>query len=300
MANDVTKMADLINPEVMADMISAKLDTKLQFKPLAKVDTTLQGVPGNTVTVPKYSYIGDADEVAEGVKMGTAKLQATTTTFTIKKIGKAVSITDESVLSGYGNPIDEAVNQLAKAIASKIDNDCADTAQKAKLVQDESTHIIDYNGVVNAVDLFNEETQSSKVLFIHSKQLTQIRKNADFLDKNKYPMDLMMSGAIGMIAGCEVVVSNRVKKTGDVYFNPIIKLTQDDETEDETPALTIFLKRDIMVENTRDALAGTNTPSANEHYGVALTNESKVVIVKFKATAPAPVVTPTETENQGG
>jgi len=283
MANEMTKMADLINPEVMAGMISAKLDTKLQFKPLAKVDRTLEGIPGNSITVPKYGYIGDAEEVAEGVKMGTAKLRASTTKFTIKKIGKAVTITDEAVLSGYGDPVDEAANQLTMAIASKIDNDCAEAAQKAKLVQDESSHIIDYNGVVNAVDMFNEETQSAKVLFIHSKQLTQVRKNPDFLDKNKYPMDLMMKGAIGMIAGCEVVVSNRVKETSGVYSNPIIKLTQDDETEDAAPALTIFLKRDIMVENTRDALAGTNTPSANEHYGVALTNESKVVVVKFKA-----------------
>lgn len=173
------------------------------------------------------------------------------------------------------------------AIASKIDADCADALQKAKLVQDESAHIIDYDGIVNAVDLFNEEAQSSKVLFIHSKQLTQIRKNPDFLDKNKYPMDLMMTGAIGMIGGCEVVVSNRVKKTGDVYFNPIVKLTNDSETEEDAPALTIFMKRNIMVENTRDALAGTNTPSANEHYGIALTNESKVAIVKFKATEAA-------------
>ncbi len=294
MANEMTKMADLINPEVMAGMISAKLDTKLQFKPLAKVDRTLEGIPGNSITVPKYGYIGDAEEVAEGVKMGTAKLRASTTKFTIKKIGKAVTITDEAVLSGYGDPVDEAANQLTMAIASKIDNDCAEAAQKAKLVQDESSHIIDYNGVVNAVDMFNEETQSAKVLFIHSKQLTQVRKNPDFLDKNKYPMDLMMKGAIGMIAGCEVVVSNRVKETSGVYSNPIIKLTQDDETEDEAPALTIFLKRDIMVENTRDALAGTNTPSANEHYGVALTNESKVVVVKFKAAEAV-----ASTEDQG-
>lgn len=288
MANSLTTLADLINPQLMADMISAKLETKLLFKPLAKVDTTLQGVPGNTITVPKYAYIGDAAEVAEGAKMGTAKLQTSTTAFTIKKIGKAVEITDEAVLSGYGDPVDEAAKQIAMSIASKIDADCADALQKAKLVQDESSHIIDYDGVVNATDLFNEETQSTKVLFVHSKQLTQIRKNPDFLDKNKYGMDLMMSGAIGMIAGCEVVVSNRVKKTGDVYFNPIVKLTNDSETEEDTPAITIFMKRNIMVENTRDALAGINTPSANEHYGVALTNDSKVAVVKFKATEATP------------
>ena len=100
-----------------------------------------------------------------------------------------------------------------------------------------------------------------------------------------------MTGAIGMIAGCEVVVSNRVKLEKGAYLNPIIKLTEDSETEDETAAITIFLKRDTMVENTRDALAGKNIPSANKHYGVALTNESKVAVVKFAAVTPE---TPTE------
>lgn len=284
MANDITKLENLINPEVMGDMISAKLESKLQFKPLAKVDKTLEGVPGNTITVPKYAYIGDAADVAEGVKMGTAKLQTGTTKFTIKKIGKAVTITDESVLSGYGDPAGEAQRQITLAIASKIDADCAEALQKAKLVQDESAGIIGYDGVVNAVDLFNEETQSGKVLFIHSKQLTQMRKNPDFLDKNKYNMDLMMTGAIGTIAGCEVVVSNRVKLASGIFYNPIVKLTTETETEEETPALTIYMKRGVLAENTRDALASTNTPSATEHYGVALTNESKVVIVKFKET----------------
>ena len=290
--NQTTTLADLINPQVLAGMVSAKIENKLLFAPLAKVDDTLVGVAGNTVTTAKYGYIGDAEEVAEGVKIGTAKLTTSTANFTIKKVGKAVEITDEAVLSGYGNPVDEAASQLAKAIASKIDRDCVEAATKAKLVQDESTHIIDYDGVVNAVDLFNEETQSEKVLFIHSKQLTQIRKNPDFLDKNKYPMELMMTGAVGMIAGCEVVVSNRVKLEKGAYLNTIIKLTEDSETEDETAAITIFLKRDTMVENTRDALAGKNIPSANKHYGVALTNESKVAVVKFAAVTPETPETP--------
>lgn len=284
MENETTMLSDLIVPQVMADMISAKLPTKLMFKPLAAIDNTLAGVPGNKITVPRYAYIGDAAEIAEGVKMGTAKLQTSTTQFTIKKIGKAVEITDEAVLSGYGNPAAEAQKQILMAIASKIDADCADALQTSKLVYDGSAGIINYNGVVDATDLFTEEEQSRKVLFIHSKQLTQIRKDPDFLDKNKYNMDLMMTGAIGMIAGCEVVVSNRVKLASGVYFNPIVKQTQTAETEDDAPALTIYMKRSVLVESTRDALASKTTPSATEHYGVALTNESKVVIAKFKST----------------
>ena len=287
MGNETTMLTDLIVPQVMADMISAKLSTKLMFKPLAAIDNSLVGVPGDKITVPRYAYIGDAAEIAEGAKMGTAKLQTSTTQFTIKKIGKAVEITDESVLSGYGNPAAEAQKQILMAIASKIDADCADALQTSKLVYDGSAGIINYNGVVDATDLFTEEEQSKKVLFIHSKQLTQIRKDPDFLDKNKYNMDLMMTGAIGTIAGCEVVVSNRVKLASGVYYNPIVKQTQTVETEDEAAALTIYMKRSVLVESTRDALASKTTPSATEHYGVALTNESKVVIAKFKSTPAA-------------
>ena len=115
MANNTTKIADLINPQVMGDMISAKVEKKIVVAPFAKVDTSLVGIPGNTITVPKYGYIGDAEDVAEGVACGTVKLSTGTTTATVKKAMKAVELTDEAVLSGYGNPVGETNNQLAKS-----------------------------------------------------------------------------------------------------------------------------------------------------------------------------------------
>mgnify|MGYP000613957279 FL=1 len=130
MADNLTKLAQLIDPEVMADMISAKIPKKLVVAPFAKVDTSLQGVPGSTITVPSYGYIGDADDVAEGVEVTPAKMSTTTKTATVKKAMKAVSLTDEAVLSGYGNPVGEANGQLAKAIASKVDNDCMDALHR--------------------------------------------------------------------------------------------------------------------------------------------------------------------------
>lgn len=50
-----TKLNNLINPEVMAQMISAKLPKKIKFSPIAKIDSTLVGRAGNTITVPKYA-----------------------------------------------------------------------------------------------------------------------------------------------------------------------------------------------------------------------------------------------------
>ena len=79
-----TKLTNLINPEVMAPMISAKLPKKIKFSPIAKIDDTLAGQPGNTITVPKYAYIGDAEDVAEGVAMGTTAVSYTHLTLPTK------------------------------------------------------------------------------------------------------------------------------------------------------------------------------------------------------------------------
>lgn len=286
-----TKLTNLINPEVMAPMISAKLPKKIKFSPIAKIDDTLAGQPGNTITVPKYAYIGDAEDVAEGVAMGTTVLTASTTEATVKKAGKAVGLTDEAVLSGYGDPVGEATNQLTMSIAAKVDNDCHEELGKATLQYDGSAATISYEGVVNAVDLFEDEsdTPTKKIIFVHPKQVTQLRLDENFKDRNKYPMDVIMTGTIGEIAGCQVVPSKKVKENAGAYLNPIV-VTGSDPNEDpaadgfseESPALTIYMKRDVVLEDDRDILAKTTVISADEHYTAVLSNDSKVVLAKFK------------------
>ena len=226
--------------------------------------------------------------------MGTAKLETGSTTFTIKKAGKGVSITDEAILSGYGDPVGEANKQLATAIANKIDNDVvavinkeykASTAEDGvKLIYDGSAKVIGYAGVVDAEDLFDEEVSSDKVIYVHPKQMTQLRKDPDFISADKYDGKVMTSGEVGKIGTCRVVRSKKVKldSTGAYYLNPIVKLTNDAETEEDAPAVTIYLKRDTQVERERKADSGITNIFTNKHYGVALTNTTKVVLAKFK------------------
>jgi N4-gp56 family major capsid protein len=275
-------IADLINPQVMADMISAKVPQKLVVAPFAKVDTTLAGIPGNTITVPQYAYIGDAEDIAEGIAAETVKLTTTSTEVTVKKAMKAVELTDEAVLSGYGNPVGETNNQLAKAIASKVDNDAMDALQTAQLTYDGSAAKISYGAIVDAIDIFEEEVNSEKVIFVHPKQVTVLRKDADFISADKYPGHVMVSGEIGKIANCRVVASKKVKDDGTNYVCPIVKLNNDAESEEDAAALTIYLKRDTNVETERQTLARKTDISVDKHYTVALTNTSKVVLAKFK------------------
>ena len=282
----VTKIENLINPEVLAPMISAKIEKKIIVSKIAKIDNTLVGQPGNQVTVPQYKYIGDAEDVAEGVAMGTAKLETGSTVFTIKKAGKGVSITDEAILSGYGDPVGESEKQLATSIANKIDNDVIDVLVGAgvQLTSGDGTAKISYAGVVDAEDLFDEEVSSDKILYVHPKQMTQLRKDGDFISAYKYDGKVMTSGEVGKIGTCRVVRSKKVPldETSAYYLCPMVKLTNDAETEEDAPAVTIYLKRDTQVERERKADSGVTNLFTNKHYGVALTNTSKVVLCKFK------------------
>lgn len=273
MANNVTKKETMVVPQVMADMVAAKLDQAIKFSPLASIDRRLEGVPGDEITVPKYIYIGDAEDVAEGVAMGTTVLKTATTKAKVKKAGKAVELTDEAMISGYGDPFGESTRQIQMAVASKVDADCVAALNTATLKLDKGTEAISYAGIVEAVDVFMEEEDEPKVLFVHPSQVKALRKDAEFMDRNKYGGDVMMSGAIGMIAGCEVVKSKRVPKSGENYTNFIVK----------KGALAIYLKRGVQVESDRDILAGTTVVAANQHYGVVLADESKAVKVTFKA-----------------
>ena len=271
----VTMLSNMINPEVLAQMIAAELPHKIKFSPIAPIDSELSGQPGNTITIPKFAYIGDAVDVAEGVSLGTTVLTTSSSQATVKKAGKAVEITDEAILSGYGDPVGEAGRQLTMSIASKIDADCVDALEGATLTFDGSAAIVGYEGIVNAVDIFEEEDQEPRVIFVHPKQVTQLRKDPDFKDINKYPLQTIMTGVIGEICGCQVVASKRVKTDSTTYHNPIVK----------AGALKIYLKRNILVETDRDILASTNVIKADEHYVAVLNDESRVVMAKFKKQA---------------
>lgn len=278
----LTKLEQLVDPEVMAPMISAKLEKAIKVTPFAKIDNTLQGRAGDTITVPKFQYIGDAEDLAEGVKAGTVQLTTTTAEYKIKKAVKQVQLTDEAVLSGYGNPVGETNNQLGLAIASKIDQDAMDALQSATVAYT-GTGKISYNGIVDAIDLFQEEDNVEKVMFVHPSQVSELRKDENFISREKYGNQVMINGEIGMVANARIVPSKRVPLVEGVYSCPIVELRGEEQTGDDTSAITIYMKRGVNIETERHLEDYTTLIGVDEHYVAALTDESKVVLAKFKA-----------------
>lgn len=339
----VTKLNDVINPEVMADMIDAKVTAQAKLTPYAKVDDTLEGVAGDTITVPCWNYVGDAEDydVEAGGEMGVNALTATSTSFSVKCAGKAIAIYQTVLNSAHGREkvVAQAESQLAKSIVNKVDNDILDACYTSTNVVDKTAGVIAYAGIVDCATKFEDEEDGvEKVMFINPRQETALLKDADFLSADKFTSGVAVNGAIGKIAGCWVKKSKKVKlikfekdnvsgtieivadsvtetstkkhlatiqpycqavlaigdKVGaelatsaQYYINPIIKMeadsSQTEYTEDELPAITIFLKKETEVAHEYFPKKQRHDITATKYYGVALTNAEKVVLGKFKA-----------------
>lgn len=258
-----TKLANLFDPEVVAGLVETKLVDAMKFAPLAVIDTTLVGRPGSTVTLPQYAYIGDAETVAEGEDIPIKKLEQSTKEVSIHKIGNGVQITDEAVLSGYGEPIGEAVDQLILSIASQVDNEMLTIMGGATLTHT-TTAALTADEVADALVQFGEDIDGEKVLLVDPETYGALRKANDWIPGTEVAAQMIIRGAVGMIHGCQVVVVNKLKGKKLAY---IVK----------PGALATYMKRDTMVEADRDIVNKSTTMTVDKHFANYLRDASKII-----------------------
>lgn len=79
---------------------------------------------------------------------------------------------------------------------------------------------------------------------------------------------------------------NAVAAANQYYLNPILKMEPDspetEYTEDELPAITIFLKKDTSCDPEWFPKKQIHDITVAKYYGVAKTNDAKIVLAKFK------------------
>lgn len=271
-----TKIEQMVNPEVLADMVSAKLPKMIKFTPLAYVERKLVGQPGNTVTVPKWEYSGDAKDIAEGEAITPDQLTTAKSTMTIKKAGKGIELTDETLLSGLGDPLGQAAHQIALAIANKVDNDLAKEAEKATQFVTEAPTTGD--ALDKALAVFSDEEDARYVAVINPEDAIALRKDTvkEWLRGSEIGANTVVSGTFGETHGVQIVRSKKVTK-GKGFLVKVSPVETDTDDVAKYGAFVINLKRDVEIEKDRDILKKTTVITGDEHYGVYLYDPTKVV-----------------------
>ena len=277
-----TKIAQLVNPEVMADMVSAKLPKMIKFTPLAYVERELVGQPGNTVTVAKWVYSGDAKDITEGEAIVPDQLTTDKSTMTIKKAGKGVEVTDEALLSGYGDPLGQAAHQISLAIANKVDNDLVVEAKKATQYVDDAPTT--GAALDKALAVFEDEEDARYVALVNPKDAIDLRADTvkEWVRGSEIGANIVVSGTFGETHGVQIVRSKKVEK-GKGFLVKVSAVETDTDDVAKYGAFVINLKRDVAVETDRDILKKTTVITGDEHYGVYLYDPTKVV--KFGGNA---------------
>lgn len=271
-----TKIAQLVNPEVMADMVSAKLPKMIKFTPLAYVERELVGQPGNTLTVPKWEYSGDAKDIEEGVVIEPDQLTTKKSTMTIKKAGKGIELTDEALLSGFGDPLGQAAHQISLAIANKVDNDLVVEAKKATQYVDDAPTTGD--ALDKALAIFADEEDARYVALVNPDDAIALRKDTvkEWVRGSEIGADIVISGTFGETHGVQIVRSKKVDK-GKGFLVKVSAVETDTDDVAKYGAFVINLKRDVAIETDRDILKKTTVITGDEHYGVYLYDPTKVV-----------------------
>lgn len=296
MANEITTSPEMLDPEVLAGMVSAQLTAAQKFTPLAQVDNSLQGVPGSTIQFPSWNYIGDAQDITEGEPIETSKLTYGQKAATIKETGKGGSITDTAIQVGYGDPQGELVKQLSMSMGNKQDNDVLATLKEATQTASVAPTV---DGLQEALDTFNYEDDNATIVLVCSpKAAGQLRLSAakEFTGAAML-QNPISTGVYGEILGVQIMRSRKLN--ADEAYLVVTNAS------DGRPAIKLLTKKGVNIEPERHASERSTYYYASAMYAVYLYDPTKVVKVTFTGVtgtagttgAPADVTNDPEPKN---
>ena len=231
------------------------LTTAVNTRSLMAVDNSLAQEAGMTKTINVYTYTGEAEELGVGEGNSTrGSISYKGTDYTVKMVQQAFDYADEDFMKD-NNVVDMGVKGATQLMTNKMAADFFAEANKATLSQ---TGAISYDTIVDAIAKLNVEDESGLFVVITPAQKAELRKDPDYVAARLG--EVVYNGQVGTVAGIPVIVS-KAASNAFVMSKEAIKL---------------FMKKDVEVEQERDADTRTNSIYLRAAYICALVDATKI------------------------
>lgn len=241
------------------------LSTKINARSMMTIDDSLVGTAGMVKTINTYTYTGTAEEVAAGAgNTSRGSIAYVGKDYTVKMVQQAFDYLDEDFMKD-NVIVDMGIQGATSVMSNKMTSDfytaLATANSGTELVQKVTFpkgKEISYDAIVDAISALNVEDESGVFVIIPNAWKAALRKDADY--KAARMGEVVYNGQVGTIAGIPVVTTKAL--TGKAYV-----LTKE--------AVTLFLKKDVEVEQDRDADKRKNSIYLRDCYVCALTDATK-------------------------
>ncbi|MBR4419244.1 MAG: hypothetical protein IKT32_00020 [Clostridia bacterium] len=249
-------MANVVyNNKVLEVRAQDLLTTAVNTRSLMAIDTSLAQQAGMIKTVNVYTYDGEAEEL--GVGEGNTTRGAVTykgTDYTVKLVQQVFDYYDEDYMKD-NNVVDMGVKGATQVMTNKMTADFMGELGKATL---SVAGGLSYDTIVDAIAKLNLEDESGLFILTNPEGKAALRKDPDYVAARMG--EVVYNGQVGTIAGIPVIVSKAVTETTIAHKD----------------AVKLFMKKDVEVEQKRDAETRTNTVILRAVYLVALEDATKV------------------------
>jgi hypothetical protein len=246
----------VFNNKVIEAKAKDLLTTGVNTRSLMTVDNSLAENAGMTKTINVYTYNGIAEEL--GVGQGNTNRGAisyTGTDYTVKLVQQNFDYQDEDFMKD-NLVVDYGIKGATEVMTNKMTADFLTECGKATL---KVTAPISYDAIVEAISEINVEDESKLFVVIPNAWKADLRKDEDY--KTARMGEVIYNGQVGTVAGIPVIATKALENKAYVMSNEAVKL---------------FMKKDVEVEQERDADTRTNSIYLRAAYIVALVDATKI------------------------
>ena len=241
------------------------LTTQINARSMMTIDTSLTQNAGMVRTINTYTYTGSAEEVAAGSGNSTrGSISYVGNDYTVKMVQQAFDYLDEDfmkdpVIVDFG--IKGATSVMTNKMTSDFYSALATKSGATELVKGitfAKGKALSYDVIVDAISELNLEDESKIFIVIPNAWKASLRKDADY--KSAQMGEVIYNGQVGTICGIPVIATKALTDKAYVMTNE---------------AVTLFLKKDVEVEQDRDADKRKNSVYLRDCYVCALTDATK-------------------------